>query len=68
MDGVYPKWIYHKTKPAILVNSIEEHKAAGKGWKESPADFEQQTYREYQSEWESKEEKAAKDQPPQKEE
>ena len=35
----YPKCIYHKTKGNIVVNSLEERKALGKGWCDSPADF-----------------------------
>jgi hypothetical protein len=33
----YPKWIYGKAA-SKLVTSVTEHKAAGPGWYESPAD------------------------------
>lgn len=36
----YPKWLYHRTLPAVIVNNPDEHKALGDGWAESPADFE----------------------------
>jgi len=32
----YPKWIYHATQPARIVQNFEEHEAAGDGWAESP--------------------------------
>lgn len=35
----YPKWIYHPSLPARVVQSIEEQTAAGPEWKESPALF-----------------------------
>lgn len=35
----YPKWIYHETLDAKIVNSKEEHEACGKGWEETPAAF-----------------------------
>lgn len=34
----YPKWIYHETKEAKVVNSKEEHDAEGNEWKEVPFD------------------------------
>lgn len=36
MQDCYPKWLYHKTKDAVIVNSKEEHDALGKGWQETP--------------------------------
>lgn len=39
-EMVYPKWIYRKDGEAKVVNSKEEHKAAGKGWAETPTAFE----------------------------
>jgi hypothetical protein len=39
MDS-YPKWKYHATKEAVVVDSEEEEKALGKGWKDTPAAFE----------------------------
>lgn len=57
----YPKWIYHRTLEAKIVNSEEEHKASGPLWKDTPAAFEEpETYREHMAEWESKEEKKPK--------
>ena len=35
----FPKWKYHKEKKAVVVNSAEEEEALGKGWADSPADF-----------------------------
>lgn len=37
----YPKWKYHKTKEAELVFDEKQEKALGKGWAESPAEFEE---------------------------
>jgi hypothetical protein len=38
-DGTqYPMWIYNAAGDSKLVKSLAEHKAAGAGWKESPAD------------------------------
>lgn len=40
----YPKWIFHKTLPAKIVETKEEHDAQGPEWKETPAAFsEEQT-------------------------
>jgi hypothetical protein len=39
----YPKWLYHKTEEAKIVQSAEEHKKLGPDWKESPAEFESQS-------------------------
>lgn len=36
MQDCYPKWLYHKTRDAVIVNSKEEHDALGKGWQETP--------------------------------
>ena len=35
----FPKWKYHKTKKAVVVNSAEEEEALGSGWADSPAAF-----------------------------
>lgn len=35
----YPKYLYHESKEPVAVQSIQEQKALGAGWKESPADF-----------------------------
>jgi hypothetical protein len=32
----YPKWIYHAKHEPKVVESAEEHEAAGPGWAESP--------------------------------
>lgn len=34
----YPKWLYHPSKPATVVDDEAAHKALGAGWVESPAD------------------------------
>lgn len=36
---VYPKWLYHQTKEAVIVHDLEQEKALGEGWVESPALF-----------------------------
>lgn len=35
----YPKWMYHATKPACVVNDPIEHEELGDDWAESPAAF-----------------------------
>jgi hypothetical protein len=32
----FPKWVYHKTKDAVVVHSDDELKSLGKGWSEKP--------------------------------
>jgi hypothetical protein len=32
----YPKYLYHATEPARIVNNYEEHEALGEGWSEEP--------------------------------
>jgi len=32
----YPKWLYHKTEKAVIVQDEAEHKALGGGWVEVP--------------------------------
>lgn len=32
----YPKYLYHATEAAQVVQSKEEHEALGEGWQESP--------------------------------
>lgn len=34
----YPKWLYHRSEPARIVEDQVEHLALGDGWVESPAD------------------------------
>lgn len=34
----YPKWIYHATLAARVVESCEEQEALGEGWSESPVE------------------------------
>lgn len=36
---VYPKWLYHQKKEAVIVKSKEEHEKLGSEWAESPADL-----------------------------
>jgi hypothetical protein len=36
----YPKWLYHKTEGARMVNSQEAHEGLGEGWFDSPAEAE----------------------------
>ena len=36
MKVEYPKWIYHKTQDAKIVQTKEEHDEVGKGWQETP--------------------------------
>lgn len=36
----FPKWKYHETEPAVIVNTPEEEEALGEGWAETPAAFE----------------------------
>lgn len=35
----FPKYLYHKTEGAKLIESEEQEKALGKGWADSPAAF-----------------------------
>ena len=42
----YPKWIYHKTHPAKIVNDPAEHESHGREWKESPAHFTEESDKE----------------------
>ena len=37
----FPGWRYHRTAPAIIVNSPEEEAALGEGWAETPAAFQE---------------------------
>lgn len=39
----YPKWLYHPTKEAVVVQDEAAHKAMGPGWFESPADLPTET-------------------------
>lgn len=32
----FPKYMYHKTESPVIVHSLEEKLALGKGWQESP--------------------------------
>lgn len=35
----FPAWRYHRTEPAVIVNTPEEEAALGEGWADSPAVF-----------------------------
>jgi hypothetical protein len=35
----YPAWRYHRTAPAVIVNSPVEDAALGEGWADTPAAF-----------------------------
>lgn len=37
----YPKWLYHKTEPAKIVQNEAEETKLGIGWADTPAAFEQ---------------------------
>lgn len=37
VSTAYPKWQYHASEPARLVNNAEEEKALGPGWVDNPA-------------------------------
>lgn len=39
MSASYPKWLYHPSKEAVVVQDEEAHKALGAGWVESPAEY-----------------------------
>jgi hypothetical protein len=39
----FPKWLYHAKQPAQIVQTAEEAKALGKGWKEAPVEAEAPT-------------------------
>ena len=39
LKRVYPRWMYHRTKPAVIVKSQQEEAALGEGWADSPAAF-----------------------------
>lgn len=41
MKTHYPKWRYHRTLQARIVESEEEDKALGKGWEDTPAAFDE---------------------------
>lgn len=34
-EAIYPRWRYHKEKPAVLVQGAEEDAALGEGWGDS---------------------------------
>lgn len=34
----YPKWLYHATQAAVIVNDPAEQEALGEGWQESPVE------------------------------
>lgn len=52
----FPKWKYHSTKDALIVQDEEQEKALGSGWGESPAEFGRITYKEHMESWQAKEE------------
>lgn len=33
----YPRWKYHQTEPAVIVQDADEDKALGKAWHNDPA-------------------------------
>ena len=35
----YPKWKYHRTKPAVIVADPEAEAELGEGWADRPAAF-----------------------------
>lgn len=35
-DKIYPKWKFHKTKPAVIVDDKDEEKDLGSGWHDEP--------------------------------
>lgn len=39
MENMYPKWLYHAEKEAVLVVDHAAHRALGAGWYESPAEI-----------------------------
>jgi hypothetical protein len=41
MKQEYPKHLYHRELPPVVVAGPEEHDALGDEWKESPAHFEE---------------------------
>ena len=62
MSHVFPKWLYHPEKDAMIVRSQEQLDSLGEGWVNSPADFPPMdepadTYQEHMEKWESKDEK-----------
>lgn len=38
----YPKWLYHETEPAKIVQTNEEHDSLVGRWEETPAAFNQE--------------------------
>jgi hypothetical protein len=36
----FPKWLYHRSRPAVIVNDPEEEDMLGPGWADTPAAFE----------------------------
>lgn len=38
-QSAYPRWRYHPSHEARIVKSEDEDKLLGKGWHDSPADF-----------------------------
>ena len=39
LKRVYPRWMYHRTKPAVIVKSQQEEAELGEGWADTPAAF-----------------------------
>jgi hypothetical protein len=37
---IFPRWRYHRTKPACIVYDAAEYDALGDGWADTPAAFE----------------------------
>ena len=56
----YPKWLYHPTKEAVVVQDEAAHKALGAGWVESPADVKPEVHKKAEAAEEPFWEKATK--------
>ena len=39
LKRVYPRWKYHRTKPAVIVEDPEAEAELGEGWVDTPAAF-----------------------------
>ena len=40
----FPKWFFHETEAAIIVQDEQELEALGLGWEETPAAFDQKDH------------------------
>lgn len=50
MPQEYPRWKYHQTEPAVIVQDAEADKALGKDWHNDPALVNPAAPREYTEE------------------